>query len=234
VGASTAHSFTKQTRPVIRLVEGLGVEGDAHAGTTVQHLSRVRRNPNDPNLRQVHLIHAELFEELRARGYGVEPGQLGENLTTRGIDLLGLPRGTVLRFLPRAGRGGEELAASRPGVDDAAGRTAREAVEGVLVAAEGASLNAATANAVRALGAAADRAEPGGTAVALMGLRNPCGQINTFRSGLLKEVIGHDPEDNVVRKGGVMAVVLYGGVVRPGDEVRVELPPGPHEPLECV
>ena len=96
VAASTTHSFTKQTLPVIRLVEGLGVEGDAHAGETVQHLSRVRRDPTAPNLRQVHLIHAELFEEVHGSGHRVLAGDLGENVTTCGVDLLGLPVGTVL------------------------------------------------------------------------------------------------------------------------------------------
>ncbi len=96
VAASTTHSFTKQTAPVIRLVEGLGVEGDAHAGQTVQHLSRVRRDPTAPNLRQVHLIHAELFDEVHGSGHRVLAGDLGENVTTCGVDLLGLPVGTVL------------------------------------------------------------------------------------------------------------------------------------------
>ncbi len=265
VSRNESYSFSKPPRDEVVLVAGLGVAGDSHAGVNVRHQGRVRADPSQPNLRQVHLIHAELFEELRDRGWGVEPGQLGENVTTRGVDLLGLPRGTVLRFVPRSGPGGgwptlrrpsfegldvvgESPVAGHPGAARAAGdpggalaigdpsgsRTAREAVEGVLAAAGGASLNPAAASAVRALVAAADRAEPGGTAVVVTGLRNPCRQINTFRPGLLKEVVGHDAEGNVVRKGGVMAVVLYGGSVRPGDTVRVELPPTPHEPLECV
>jgi MOSC domain-containing protein YiiM len=96
VAASSEHGFSKQTRPVVRLVEGLGVEGDAHLGRTVQHLSRVRRAPHEPNLRQVHLIQAELFEELHLAGHRVLAGQLGENVTTTGLDLLALPVGTVL------------------------------------------------------------------------------------------------------------------------------------------
>jgi MOSC domain-containing protein YiiM len=92
------HEFSKQTQPSIRLLAGLGVEGDAHLGVTVQHLSRVRRDPTQPNLRQVHLIRAELFEELREAGFEVEPGELGENVTTRGLDLLALPEGTCLRI----------------------------------------------------------------------------------------------------------------------------------------
>jgi MOSC domain-containing protein YiiM len=96
VAASGTHRFGKQTVPVIRLVEGLGVEGDAHLGETVQHLSRQRRHPDEPNLRQVHLIHAELFHEVHEEGYRVLAGDLGENVTTRGLDLLELPVDTVL------------------------------------------------------------------------------------------------------------------------------------------
>jgi MOSC domain-containing protein YiiM len=96
VAASGEHGFSKQTRPLVRLVEGLGVEGDAHLGRTVQHLSRVRRAPHEPNLRQVHLIQAELFEEVETAGHRVLPGQLGENVTTCGLDLLALPVGAVL------------------------------------------------------------------------------------------------------------------------------------------
>jgi len=96
VAASGEHGFSKQTRPVVRLLEGLGVEGDAHNGPTVQHLSRMRRAPHEPNLRQVHLIQAELFEEVFPAGHRVLPGQLGENVTTTGLDLLALPVGTVL------------------------------------------------------------------------------------------------------------------------------------------
>jgi len=98
VHRSSSHSFSKFAEEVIRLVEGLGVEGDAHAGSTVKHRSRVRRDPSQPNLRQVHLLHAELFDELMARGFAVWPGDMGENVTTRGVDLLALPTGTVLQF----------------------------------------------------------------------------------------------------------------------------------------
>jgi MOSC domain-containing protein YiiM len=98
VAASGRHGFSKQTRPVIRLVEGLGVEGDAHLGETVQHRSRKRRHPDEPNLRQVHLIHAELFEEVHEEGFRVLAGQLGENVTTYGLELLDLPVDTVLQL----------------------------------------------------------------------------------------------------------------------------------------
>jgi MOSC domain-containing protein YiiM len=164
------HRFSKHPEEAITLVAGLGVEGDAHFGATVQHLSRVRRDPSQPNLRQVHLMHRELFDELTER---VEPGQLGENITTEGVDLLGLPRGTRLRL-------GEEAV------------------------------------------------------IELTGLRNPCVQIDRFRPGLLKQVVGTDEAGAVVRKAGVMAVVISGGVVRPGDAVEVRLPDGAAEALAPV
>ncbi|PPK92931.1 MOSC domain-containing protein YiiM [Kineococcus xinjiangensis] len=102
VSRDGAHRFSKPTTEEVRLLEGLGVDGDAHAGVTVQHRSRVARDPSRPNLRQVHLVHSELHDELRAQGLPVGPGELGENVTTRGVDLLGLPRGTVLRLGPEA------------------------------------------------------------------------------------------------------------------------------------
>lgn len=98
LAAAPRHRFSKEPVPEVRLVEGHGVEGDAHAGPTVQHRSRKRWRPQDPNLRQVHLLAAELLEELRQKGYDVGPGRLGENVTTSGVDLLALPTGTVLRL----------------------------------------------------------------------------------------------------------------------------------------
>jgi MOSC domain-containing protein YiiM len=92
------HGFSKRAAGEIRIIAGLGVEGDAHQGAKVKHLSRVAADPSQPNLRQVHLIHAELFDELSAKGFNLTHAQLGENITTRGIDLLGLPRGTLLRL----------------------------------------------------------------------------------------------------------------------------------------
>ena len=173
VSVSAGHTFSKQNREAIRLLAGLGVEGDAHAGDTVKHRSRVARDPAQPNLRQVHLIHAELHEELAARGFSVEPGQMGENVTTRGLDLLGLPTGTRLHL-------------------------GTEAV------------------------------------VEVTGLRNPCAQLDKLRPGLLAATLGRDEQGNLVRKAGIMGVVLTGGEVRPGDEIRVELPPEPRQPLEPV
>jgi MOSC domain-containing protein YiiM len=167
------HAFSKPPAEVIRLRAGWGVEGDAHAGTAVQHRSRKRWNPTLPNLRQVHLLQAELHEELSAAGYPVRPGDLGENVTTRGLDLLGLPVGTVLRLGPDA-------------------------------------------------------------AVQITGLRNPCVQIDRFAQGLLALNLDRDADGNVVRKTGVMAVVLSDGEVRPGDVIRVELPAEPHRRLAPV
>jgi hypothetical protein len=96
VNAAAGHDFSKPPRAEIRLLAGLGVEGDAHCGTTVKHRSRVARNPDEPNLRQVHLLHTELFDELADAGHPLRPGDLGENVTTTGVDLLALPRHTLL------------------------------------------------------------------------------------------------------------------------------------------
>ncbi|MES2033781.1 MAG: MOSC domain-containing protein [Pseudomonadota bacterium] len=167
------HNISKSTRSSIRLVAGLGVEGDAHAGETVKHRSRVRRDPTQPNLRQVHLIHAELHDTLRAAGFEVAPGEMGENVTTRGVHLLSLPTGARLR-----------------------------------------------------LGAEA--------VVEITGLRNPCLQLNGLRPGLMNAVLDRDADGALVRKAGVMGVVLAGGEVRPGDTIRVELPDGPSMPLGPV
>ncbi|MFJ6348071.1 MOSC domain-containing protein [Streptomyces sp. NPDC092046] len=173
VSSNGVYSFTKPNRESITLLAGLGVEGDVHAGVTVKHRSRVAKDPAVPNLRQVHLIHAELFEDVALAGFEVTPGALGENVTTRGIDLLGLPTGTRLH-----------------------------------------------------LGAEA--------VVEVTGLRNPCAQIDNYRHGLLKQVLGRDEEGRIVRKAGIMSVVLTGGEVRPGDTIRVELPAEPHRALEMV
>lgn len=173
VSRSAEYTFTKPNQGVITLVAGLGVEGDAHYGEKVRHRSRVARTPDAPNLRQVHLIHAELFEELARSGFTVTPGQIGENVTTRGVDLLGLPTGTLLRIGPEA-------------------------------------------------------------VVEVTGLRNPCAQIDGFQHGLLKEVLDRDENGELVRKAGIMSVVLKGGQIRPGDAIEVTLPDGPHRKLEPV
>jgi MOSC domain-containing protein YiiM len=98
VARDGAHRFSKQVVDEILLHERLGVGGDAHAGVTVQHRSRVARDPSAPNLRQVHLVHAELLDSLRERGFDVGPGVIGENITTRGVDLLALPVGARLQL----------------------------------------------------------------------------------------------------------------------------------------
>ncbi|MDR3429517.1 MOSC domain-containing protein [Silvimonas sp.] len=173
VSVSASHTFSKPNVVSIRLLAGLGVEGDAHMGTTVKHRSRVAVDPTQPNLRQVHLIHAELHDELRERGFDLLPGQMGENITTRGIDLLGLPRGARLHI-------GEQAV------------------------------------------------------VEITGLRNPCAQLDHYQQGLTAAVLGRDGAGNLVRKAGVMGVVLGSGETRPGEIIRVELPPLPHHKLERV
>nr|WP_329043436.1 MOSC domain-containing protein [Streptomyces sp. NBC_00178] len=173
VSSNGVYSFTKPNRDSITLLAGLGVQGDVHAGVTVKHRSRVAQDPTQPNLRQVHFIHQELFGELREAGFEVAPGDLGENVTTSGIDLLALPVGTLLRL-------GEEAV------------------------------------------------------VEVTGLRNPCLQIDIFRDGLLKQVVGRADDGTVVRKAGIMGIVVTGGTVRPGDEIHAELPAEPHRPLERV
>jgi MOSC domain-containing protein YiiM len=173
VSCDPAHAFSKPARASVMLVAGLGVEGDAHAGRTVQHRSRIARDPSAPNLRQVHLIHAELQDELNLLGYAVAPGDMGENITTRGLDVLGLPSGARLR-----------------------------------------------------LGAQA--------MVEVTGLRNPCAQLDGFRPGLMRAVLDRDEDGGLVRKAGVMAIVLADGQVRPGDPIGIDLPGVPHSPLRPV
>jgi MOSC domain-containing protein YiiM len=172
VSKSKKHTFSKENQQVIKLIKGLGVEGDAHFGSTVQHRSRVAQNPNQPNLRQVHLIQNELFEEIAGR-FNITPGQLGENITTAGINLLDLPTDTILSI----------------------GKCAM---------------------------------------IKITGLRNPCAQIDHFKQGLLQAVLDQDPNGNLIRKAGIMGVVLQSGEVKPGDAIRVDLPRRPFKKLERV
>jgi hypothetical protein len=173
VAASASHTMRKALRASIRLVVGLGVDGDVHAGATVKHRSRVARDPTRPNLRQVHLLHAELHDALRAAGFAVSPGEMGENVTTRGVGLLALPTATRLHL--------------------------------------------------------------GDTAVVeVMGLRNPCLQLDGIQPGLMAATLARDAHGALVRQAGVMGVVVAAGEVHPGDAIRVELPLGPHRPLEPV
>lgn len=173
VSISCSHSFHKIRNDAIRLLAGLGVEGDAHCGAKVKHRSRVKADPTQPNLRQVHLIHAELFDELREAGYRVSPGEIGENITTRGIDLLSLPVGTRLHL-------GESAI------------------------------------------------------VELTGLRNPCVQLDQFQPGLMKALLGKNEDGSLIRKSGVMGIVIEGGEVKPGDAIAVHQPSEPHRKMDRV
>jgi MOSC domain-containing protein YiiM len=173
VSCSAVHTMSKPAVAAIRLLAGLGVEGDAHLGETVKHRSRVARDPSQPNLRQVHLIHAELHNELRAAGFALSPGEMGENITTRGIDLLALPSGTRLRLGDSA-------------------------------------------------------------VVEVTGLRNPCGQLDELQQGLMAATLARDDRGNLIRKAGVMGVVISEGEVRAGDTIIVEIPARPHRSLEPV
>ena len=165
--------MTKWEQPSIRLLAGIGVDGDVHAGRRMQHRSRMRGTVTLPNLRQVHLIHAELHDELRGRGFDLASGQMGENITTRGIDLLGLPAGALLHI-------GDEAV------------------------------------------------------VEVTGLRNPCEQLDGIQPGLMRAVLGRDAQGRLVRKAGIMGVVIESGEIRPDDSIRIELPPEPREPLKPV
>ncbi|MFI7597353.1 MOSC domain-containing protein [Actinoplanes sp. NPDC049681] len=244
VSCNDAYSFSKPNRPAIELVAGLGVRGDVHAGVTVRHRSRVAADPTQPNLRQVHLIPAELHDQVRGVGHEVPAGGLGENVTTSGLDLFGLPCGTVLRFGPpppvpgNGSRNGEPVSTRGARGDE---QTHGNGPGDVVAAAEQTSLDAATAGAVAVLSAVIEaEAARGGSAdpraaVVITGLRNPCQQINRFSPGLLKEVLGKDSDGNLVRRAGVMAVVLRGGTVRPGDPIAVEVPAVvPHRALDRV
>lgn len=173
VHGSASHGFSKQAQPVIELIAGHGVRGDAHGGTTVKHRSRVARDPTQPNLRQVHLLHDELLADLRHGGLPVQPGAMGENVTTRGIALLQLARGTRLRL-------GESAV------------------------------------------------------IEITGLRNPCVQIESFMPGLLAAVLDRSADGSLVRKAGVMAVVLEGGLLKAGDPIAVVHQPAVHRPLQPV
>jgi MOSC domain-containing protein YiiM len=228
VNSNGSYTFSKPARERIELVPGLGVAGDVHAGLHVRHRSRVKADPSQPNLRQVHLIQGELFDEVGKKGYEVPCGGLGENITTAGIDLLGLPCGTILRFgQPAEARHDAEVPSGTGSALD------------VLEVAREAELDEAVAGAVEVLDGVI-RAElgresrDGRAAVVLAGLRNPCEQINGFRPGLLKEMVGRDGDGNLVRKAGVMGVVLRAGEIRPGDTVSVELPAGTHRPMDRV
>lgn len=169
---SDSHTFHKYNCDRLTLLTGLGVEGDAHMGKTVKHRSRVKKDPTTPNLRQVHLMHTELFEELSEKGFTVHPGQMGENITTSGIELLNLPKNTVLKI--------------------------------------------------------------GATEIVITGLRNPCSQLESIQTGLMKALLDKDDQGELIRKAGIMGIVQSGGDIATGDTILVQLPEQPHLALEKV
>lgn len=173
VSKSEAHTFSKFNCDRIVLLKGMGVEGDAHMGKTVKHRSRVAKDPSKPNLRQVHLIHSELFDELRSKGFNIRDGEIGENITTTGIELLSLPKGTILKI----------------------GKTVK---------------------------------------IEVTGLRNPCKQLDDLQAGLMKAVLDKDESGNLIRKAGIMGIVMEGGEVGSGDIIEVLLPLKPYIELERV
>jgi MOSC domain-containing protein YiiM len=170
---SSTHTMSKPKVSSLTILKGLGVDSDAHQGVTVKHRSRVARDPTQPNLRQVHLIHSELHDELRAKGFNLSAGQMGENITTKGLNLLALPRGTKLHI-------GETVI------------------------------------------------------LEITGLRNPCYQLDGIQEGLMQAVLDKDSQGNLIRKAGIMTVVLEGGQVFPKDEIKVQMPVEPHQCLEVV
>jgi MOSC domain-containing protein YiiM len=173
VSKSDQHNFSKKNEESIYLIANFGVEGDAHAGKTIQHLFLTKKDPTRKNIRQVHLIQIELLSELNNKGFSVTPGQLGENITTQGIDLLSLPVESKLHI-------------------------GKEAI------------------------------------IELTALRNPCVQIENFQKGILKEVVSKDVQGNVIRKIGVMGIVLKGGRVTSNDVINIEFPELPHKNLEYI
>ena len=174
VSLNPQHGFSKSPQTSIKLLAGEGIEGDAHRGRTTQHLYLKRKDPMLPNLAQVHLIATELLAELAAKGFQLNPGDLGENILTTGLDLLNLPKGTLLHL------GSEAI-------------------------------------------------------VEVTGLRTPCSQIDTFRTGLQEHLWGsRDAANQKTRRAGIMSIVHTGGLVHANDSIRIELPPQPHIPLGPV
>jgi len=170
---SETHTFQKINQKSIHLIKGLGIEGDAHMGKTVKHRSRVAKDPSQPNLRQVHLMHAELHDELEGLGFKIKAGEMGENITTKGIDLLSLPKDSILNI----------------------GENAR---------------------------------------IQITGLRNPCNQLNLFKKGLMNAVLDIDENGDLIRKAGIMGIVLEGGVIEVGDTIEIILPDKPYIKLDMV
>lgn len=173
VASRSGHGLGKTVQAEISVVAGLGVVNDAHFGSTVKHRSRVAKDPTQPNLRQVHVIHAELLDQLAAKGFTVLPGELGENILTSGVDLLKLPAGVLLNIGPDA-------------------------------------------------------------MIEITGLRNPCNQINGHSAGLMNAVIEIAEDRSLVRKAGIMGVVLATGKICSGDAISITMPHKPHVKLRPV
>jgi len=165
VNSSPTGGIGKDPQREIRVIAGHGVEGDFHAGPNVRHRSRMARDPNEPNRRQVHIVHAELFDEMATLGIAVTPGQMGENITTRGLPVLELTVGARMH-----------------------------------------------------IGASA--------VIEITGLRNPCAQLNAIDDRLLAQVARKLEDGNILRKAGIMGIVIADGIIRPGDDVRVEAAAG--------
>ena len=173
VSRRAEHNVSKLNQDSIRLLAGIGVEDDVHGGMMVQHLSRVGRDPARPTSARSTSSTRSCTTRLGLRGFRVRPGEMGENVTTRGLELLALPTGTKLTLGARA-------------------------------------------------------------VVEVTGLRDPCSQLEGIQEGLMKAVLDRDEQGRLVRKIGVMAIVLADGEIRPGDPISVELPPPPHVPLQPV
>lgn len=174
VNSKPGPGVRKIPRDVVTFVAGHGVEGDYHAGEFVRHRSRAAKTPKLPNARQVHFMASELFEEVAMHGITVTPGAMGENVTTRGVDLFALAPGARLYL-------GESAV------------------------------------------------------VEITGCRNPCNQLDDVDPRLLGHVAIKQPDGSILRKAGIMGIVLEGGPVRPGDPIRIEMPagaiPGTLEPI---
>ena len=173
VSLSDIHSIRKYNQSYIHIIEGFGVEGDAHAGPRVKHRYLVKKDPERPNLRQVHLISLEIYRELQAMGFAIEPGEMGENITTEDIDIMDLPVDTVLKI-------GDNVA------------------------------------------------------LQVTGMREPCHLLNQVVNGLMKATLTKDGKGELIRKAGIMTVVLKGGIVVPGDAIHIHWPKEPHQKMTTV
>lgn len=173
VHSSSTHSIRKENRSYINIVEGFGVEDDAHAGKKVKHRYLVRKDPERPNLRQVHLISQEIYDELNHAGFQIQAGEMGENITTTGIDIMNLPVDTIFRI------GGE--------------------VE-----------------------------------LKITGMREPCHLLDEIQNGLMKATVYKNKEGQIIRKAGIMSIVLKGGIVQAGESIEIIYPNKPWQKMTTV